>query len=220
MIPPPVTQTLVLYAGMVVAGAALAAWTGCPSLFRAPPDGLRLVGSLALALLAAFAVVRGGRLLEGRAWYRDMALVMRRIVTAPQLLGPELDRGRALTLAIYSSVGEEALFRGFLQPWLIARLAGALALAPDSALAAGLGVAGTSALFALLHPPLVPALRPWTAFALAAGLLFGGLAAWSGSLLAPVVAHLVINWLNLLRLTELAPDAEGDDAVARGRPER
>ena len=64
-------------------------------------------------------------------------------------------------------------------------------------------VVGASLVFGLLHYPVVEELRPWTVFAIVAGLVFGTLAAWSGSLLAPVVAHLLINWLNLKRLAEI-----------------
>ena len=61
-------------------------------------------------------------------------------------------------------------------------------------------------MFGLLHFPVVKELVPWTLFAVIAGFAFGALAAWSGSLLAPVLSHLLINWLNLKRLTELQFD--------------
>jgi len=89
-----------------------------------------------------------------------------------------------LVLAASSGIAEEALFRGALQPQV------------------GLGWA--SVLFALAH--LVPRreLLPWSAFALAAGLLLGGLYAVTGNLVAPVVAHVAVNAVNLRRLTRLA----------------
>ena len=89
-----------------------------------------------------------------------------------------------LVLAALSGIAEEALFRGALQPQV------------------GLGWA--SVLFALAH--LVPRreLLPWSAFALAAGLLLGGLYAVTGNLVAPVVAHVAVNAVNLRRLTRLA----------------
>ncbi len=43
----------------------------------------------------------------------------------------------------------------------------------------------------------------WFAFALVVGLLFGLLYAYTGSLLAPTLAHFTINFFNLLAL---APD--------------
>jgi membrane protease YdiL (CAAX protease family) len=72
-------------------------------------------------------------------------------------------------------------------------------------LAAALGILVTVVVFGVLHPPRFPELRPWTAFAVGVGLMFGVLAYASGSLLAPVLAHFVINWLNLRRLAELRP---------------
>jgi membrane protease YdiL (CAAX protease family) len=192
---------LAIYAGMVVVAAALAAFTGCPSLFRAPVAGREwssLVAGIALALF----VVQLGVVLEPVPWYRRMADKLREIIVAAQLLGPRFDKDRALVVAVYSSVGEEALFRGFVQPFLILKLSSIIdgPLAPTV-----LGILATGVVFGLLHFPRFPELRPWTAFAVIVGLLFGALAAWSQSLLAPVVAHLVINWLNLRRLADLRP---------------
>lgn len=186
---------------MVVVAALLAAWTGCPSLFRVPPDALRLWGSLAAAALVATIIVGGGRALEGVAWYRAMAAFLKRLLTSEEMLGPHLDAQRALVLAVYSSVGEEALFRGFVQPWLIQHAEAGLGVGPLPA--AVLGVLGASLVFGLLHFPVVRELIPWTIFAVVVGAVFGALAAWSASLLAPVLAHLLINWLNLERLAKL-----------------
>jgi membrane protease YdiL (CAAX protease family) len=44
-------------------------------------------------------------------------------------------------------------------------------------------------------------LRPATVFAFLVGLALGALAAWSGSILAPVIAHFLINFLNIRWLT-------------------
>lgn len=197
---PPVTPTLVLYAGMTVVAALLATWTGCPSLFRLPPEPWRLTASLTLGLALAGLVVLGGRHLEGVAWYRHMATTLKRIVTSPSLLGPELDRGRALVIATYSSVGEEALFRGWLQPWLIDLCGGWLG---PGAAATALGIVVAGVLFGLPHLPLMRELRPWTAFAVVIGLLLGVLAWWGQTLAGPVLAHFLINWLNLRRLAAL-----------------
>jgi hypothetical protein len=96
-----------------------------------------------------------------------------------QVLG-SLDRRQGWLLALASGIGEEAFFRGALQP------------------VAGLWI--TSLLFAAAH--FVPRrdLLPWSAFSLAAGLLLGGLYEATGNLLAPTVAHVVVNGVNLNRL--------------------
>lgn len=195
------SRFLFLYAGMTVVAAFLARSSGCPSLFTLPPDRTTLVLSLLAAVALALGVVAAGRALERVGWYLAMARFLKRLVTSPDLLGPELDAEKAFVVALYSGIGEEALFRGFLQPWIVLQLQGAWG--QPSAWPAVLGVVLASGVFGLLHFPLVRELIPWTAFALLAGLLFGALAAWSGSLLAPVVAHLLINWLNIRRLIAL-----------------
>jgi hypothetical protein len=80
-------------------------------------------------------------------------------------------------LAGASAVGEEILFRGALQPWI--------------------GLWPTAIIFSLLH--IGPGLRflAWTALALAMGLVFGLMARWLGDLSGSIVAHFVINLLNI-----------------------
>jgi hypothetical protein len=97
-----------------------------------------------------------------------------------RLLGP-LSTGRALAFALSSGLAEEAFFRGALQPRV--------------------GLVLATLLFAAAHYVPRPGLRAWSLFALAAGLLFGALFAWTGDLLAPAVAHAVVNALNLRWLT-------------------
>ncbi|MDX1501313.1 MAG: CPBP family intramembrane glutamic endopeptidase [Thermoanaerobaculia bacterium] len=99
-----------------------------------------------------------------------------------ELLGP-LQTSEAMALALLSGFAEELFFRGAVQGawgWPLATL-----------------------VFALLHTGPGPAFRAWTGFAAGAGLLLAGLAEWSGSLLAPIVAHVLVNAVNLLRLREL-----------------
>jgi uncharacterized protein len=82
-----------------------------------------------------------------------------------------------VVLAAASSVGEEMFFRGALLPVV--------------------GLVASSAIFALLH--IGPKARhlPWTASSFGAGLLFGGMFLWTGDLTGPVIAHFLINFLNL-----------------------
>jgi uncharacterized protein len=86
--------------------------------------------------------------------------------------------------AVASSVAEECLFRGAVQPtigWILA-----------------------SVIFAACH--FLPDRRflPWTVFALAAGIGLGALFQWRGSLVAPVVAHFTVNLINLRLLARRA----------------
>lgn len=130
---------------------------------------------LALALGVAAACVT---VLFSIVSYR-LAPVVRELAAE---LGPLLVDGarrRDLVLvSVFSGVGEEALFRGALQPvlgiWLSSLLFGALHVGPDRRY------------------------LWWTAWAVGAGLLFGLLYAWTGGLLAPVVAHVSHNAATLL----------------------
>ena len=93
-----------------------------------------------------------------------------------------------LILALASSIGEELLFRGALLPWM--------------------GLWGSTTVFALLH--IGPGVRflPWTASAFVIGLVFGLLYQSLGDLGAPIVAHFVINYLNLTYIVRVDLPAE------------
>ncbi|HEX2253595.1 MAG TPA: type II CAAX endopeptidase family protein [Thermoanaerobaculia bacterium] len=99
------------------------------------------------------------------------------------LLG-HLSGDEALALAVLSGIAEELFFRGALQGswgWIAATL-----------------------LFALLHTGPGKVFGLWTLFAVVAGGLFGGLMLWRGNLLAPMLAHFVVNAINLRRLVREA----------------
>lgn len=205
---------VIVYSLMIVGAAALGRALGTPSLFTAPAGGEGVVASLVAAVALALVVVAVGRRLESRPWYRAMGDTLRHALEVA--LGPDFDH-YAIAVAAYSAVGEEALFRGVVQPWLIG-LAGQL-LDPDGPpglLATALGVTGAALVFGLVHLPRVKELRPWTVFAFVVGLLFGVLAAASGSLLAPIVAHLVINWLNMRRLKSFPRPSDPTGVAPRG----
>jgi membrane protease YdiL (CAAX protease family) len=102
-----------------------------------------------------------------------------------QLIGP-LRLRDCLVLAAASAIGEEALFRGLLQPLV--------------------GWVAASLLFGFAHFAPRRELMPWTGFAIAAGFGLGALFDGTGNLVAPVVAHAGVNAVNL-RL--LARRAEG-----------
>ncbi len=91
-----------------------------------------------------------------------------------------VEQAELVALALLSGFAEELFFRGAMQQawgWPVATL-----------------------LFALLHVGPGAAFRSWTLFAALAGLLFAGLMLWRGNLLAPVVAHALVNAVNLGRL--------------------
>jgi membrane protease YdiL (CAAX protease family) len=115
-----------------------------------------------------------------------------------RLLGG-LSRSEALALAVLSGFSEELFFRGAVQGavgWLLASL-----------------------LFALLHSGPGPSFRLWALFAGIAGALFGALMAWRGNLLAPVVAHAVVNAVNLVHLAGRGRSARLADAISEEKKE-
>jgi membrane protease YdiL (CAAX protease family) len=113
-------------------------------------------------------------------------------------IGP-LGRSEVIALALLSGFAEELFFRGAVQGsfgWLPAAI-----------------------LFALLHTGPGRAYRLWTLFALLAGLLFGGLMELRGTLLGPVVAHVVVNAVNLWRLASREDSARLPRGSAEGEKE-
>ena len=85
-------------------------------------------------------------------------------------------------LALLSGVGEELLFRGALQPWF--------------------GYVAASLVFGLVHFVPRREFLPWTGFAILAGFGLGWLFEATGNLVAPIVAHIGVNGINLRRLTK------------------
>ena len=108
------------------------------------------------------------------------------------MLGP-LTKKQAILLAVLSGVGEELLFRG--------------ALWPD------LGLWGTTLLFGLVH--VIPKRQLWgyPLFAVAAGLLFGVLRMGTGSVVPCVLAHVTVNAINLIWLSERYAEFVRQDAA-------
>ncbi len=83
-------------------------------------------------------------------------------------------------LSVASSLGEEFLFRGAIQPLL--------------------GIYWTSLLFGLFHFPFKKEMIPWSVLAVLMGLLLGFLYQKTGNLAAPMLCHFTINFCNLLIL--------------------
>jgi membrane protease YdiL (CAAX protease family) len=161
------------------------------SLLLAAPDAeIRWLRDAALGLAA------GAALVAGSAWLTRRVPAGERLARAlAEAIGP-LRPGQAWVLALASGIGEEALFRGALQP------------------VAGLWLA--TLLFALAH--FVPRrdLLLWSLFSGVAGLLLGGLYAATGNLVAPIVTHVLVNRVNLMRLVrEYGPGAPGAAPAAR-----
>jgi hypothetical protein len=135
-------------------------------------DPLRDVGSGA-ALGIAIVLLSG--------WFTRATLTGDRLARALARILGRRSVGECAVLALASGVGEEAFFRGALQPQL--------------------GLVATSLLFALAHFAPRRELLPWTGFSLAAGLALGWLFDATGNLVAPIVAHALVNAINLRLLS-------------------
>lgn len=169
-----------LYGAMALIALVIAAGRGDPDLYRlaAGPHWPLLAGPLA-GIAVGLAVVGLTRLATRRfAWARQLH------TSFHDLLGPLTGR-EILILAAASSIGEELLFRGALLPWL--------------------GPWWQAVVFALLHVGPGKRFLPWTLSALALGVAFGYLAIGTTNLGAPIVAHFLINFLNLRHI--VGPEA-------------
>ncbi len=104
-------------------------------------------------------------------------------------------------VALLSGMSEEYLFRGALQEKF------------------GLWVA--AAVFAVIHWPLNRNCIAWPFVAGTVGLALGGLRIWTGALWAPAIAHVVVNAVNLARITRRFrawDETRVDDYIGGRRP--
>ena len=182
-----VRLAILVYSAMA-AGAAL--WRvviqGEPMFFAsvaAQQRGVSFWGDVAVGVgTGLFVILLSDLLTERTQWGEDLA---RRLAeTVGSLSGLQ-----CVGLALLSGIGEEMFFRGALQPVV------------------GLGWA--SLLFGLMHFAPDKALLPWTGFAVVMGAVLGALYLWTGSLWAPILAHVVINGVNLPRLVRRHAESSG-----------
>jgi CAAX protease family protein len=162
------------YGGLAVAALGWNAWRGTPWAFAdaaAAAVGVHWTRDVGAGLALAAVAIALSRVATARTvWGAALARSLGR------LLGP-LSGWESAALAALSGFAEEAFFRGALQPEL--------------------GWGWATLLFGLAHFAPRRELWPWTAFALLVGGLLGALYDWTGNLVAPVVAHAVINGVNL-----------------------
>jgi membrane protease YdiL (CAAX protease family) len=161
-------------------GALALGWgslRGQPNVWHLSGKEPAVLAGLVCGLAAGLGIVFASRMALYRfEWARALHRELR------HLLFP-LSDVEIVVLAAASSVGEEMFFRGAMLP--------------------AIGLLGSSAIFALLH--IGPKARhlPWTASSFGAGLLFGAIFLWTGDLTGPVVAHFLVNFLNLRHVAEV-----------------
>jgi hypothetical protein len=132
---------------------------------------LFLLRDLGIGLAVGLAIVGLSRLATRfTEWGENLARAM------AEALG-QISMPDAVLLAFASGLAEEMFFRGALQPRV--------------------GLVLASLMFGIVHFVPRREFLPWTVFALAAGFGFGALYDATGNLVAPVVAHTVVNGINL-----------------------
>ncbi len=177
--------TLALYLLFATGGWALAAWYAPPAPWRHPRPWLPLASTEGLILAIGSGTFVGLLVARLTRWMVPRLPWARRLHETLRAAVLPLEPGATVWLAIGSALGEELLFRGALQPTM--------------------GWLASSLLFGWLHGGTRRALWPWAAWATAMGLLFGALYAASGWLLAPLLAHALVNYLNLRYLAAFEP---------------
>lgn len=181
--PGPVLLVLGAYGGVAAAATCVTLALG-----RSP---IATDGWLGMTGAAAALVSLGSGLCVGAVTVASTRSLVRRVEWARALheaLRPTV-RGAGdvglLAIALASAAAEELLFRGLLVPLL--------------------GVVLSSVLFGALHQVRGPARWGWAAWATAMGFVFACLYAATGSLVGPVVGHLLINAANLRFLRDNDP---------------
>jgi membrane protease YdiL (CAAX protease family) len=161
-----------LYAGLGAVAVGIGAWRGQANVYEYGPRRLGwLLAGPFVGLAFGLAMVFLSRLaVHSFDWARVLHREFHSLVH-------ELSSREIFILAAASSVGEELLFRGALLPIM--------------------GLVPSSALFAAMHVRAQWRFLPWTIMSFIMGLAMGLLHMKLGNLGAPIVAHFVINLLNL-----------------------
>jgi membrane protease YdiL (CAAX protease family) len=191
---------LLLYVAMIALAVMIAWWRDDSLLVRpvAPPSWMpsALVGSgvsshlfsLALGLVLAIATIASTELLVRRTrWAQALRAEFRAALEGAS-------SGDLVALAIASGSAEELLFRGAIQP--------------------ALGLWLTSLLFGAVHFVPSRALLPWTLWAAVMGVLLGLVHEHTGSIAGAVIAHVLINAVNLHRIARFDPTLDESDPHA------
>jgi len=135
-------------------------------------------------LLDAGIGVFGGFLIVLVSWLLTKFTKMFRdlIESLKMLLGP-LTLVEIFFIAAFSSIAEEFFFRGLIQ--------------------AKLGIIPATIMFGLMHSGPGKKYLPWTAFAIVTGGFLGWTYHWRENLIVPIIAHFVVNFVNLTLLQKI-----------------
>lgn len=171
------------FLGVLSAVVAVVLRSGSPFAHPTPllalAEPARHTYSLMMGITIGALIVVSTRITVARfEWARRLHSELRPIARAMTTPG-------ILVLAVLSALGEELLFRGLLQPWV--------------------GIVPQALAFGFLHQVRGPSRYVWMAWATAVGLVLGAIFQITGSLLGPIMAHAVVNGLNLAYLKSHDP---------------
>jgi uncharacterized protein len=159
-------------------------WVHPEPWFPAPP-AVSLVTSAVLGLAVATALIAMTRVAVPRfAWARRLHCELRPVAR-------DLTAGQILLVAGLSSLGEELLFRGLLTPTV--------------------GILVSALLFGFAHQIKGKSRWVWVGWATAVGAGLGTIFAATGSLVGPLLAHAIVNAVNLTYLRDHDPGADGPE---------
>ncbi len=175
------------YAVLGVAAALLNAlwrhqsvWTTPSPWLELGPGPAREVFSLLLGLAVGGLVVIVTRVMVVRVGF------VRRLHQDLRPLAQTMPKMTILLLALLSAFGEELIFRSLLLPWV--------------------GLVPQALLFGAVHQVGGSSRWVWMVWALLMGILLGAMFLLTGSLVGPLAAHALINYVNLLYLKHYDPE--------------
>jgi membrane protease YdiL (CAAX protease family) len=182
---------VVFYAFMGLLAVVLASFFGDLNLLVwHDTNNTPIYADAAIGVAFGVVVVLASGLLDRKVeWARELGREFGRVLGS-------LSTTDAFLFALASGVGEELLFRGFLQQVFTEVVFEGGWFTEVGADWAGLVAA--SVIFGLLHiGPNIKKFWPWTVMAVVLGAGFGWMYLYTGNVLAPILAHFTINFFNL-----------------------
>lgn len=171
-----IKKSSVIYGVMAIAGLGIMAFfhNSIPKAFLWPKELMEIGRLVTSGLVAA------GILLVLSYFFEDWFESFRELKTIiMQVLG-KVSIPMAIYLSFVTSVGEELLFRGAIQPFA--------------------GILLTSIFFGMLHMGPKGIVSAWSVWALVAGYILGWMFEETGSLWPPIIAHFGVNTVSILNL--------------------
>lgn len=171
-----IKKSSVIYGVMAIAGLAVMAFVhdSLPKAFLWPKEPMEMGRIITSGGVAA------GILLVLSYFFEDWFESFRELKTIiMQVLG-KVSVPMAIYLSFVTSVGEELLFRGAIQPFA--------------------GILLTSIFFGMLHMGPKGIISAWSVWALIAGYLLGWMYEETSSLWPPIIAHFGVNTVSILNL--------------------